>query len=306
MTLRMVDRIHAAPDRHWVGDGFYVHSMFTYTHLDKLIDPFLMLDYAAPYPFTAKAGRPRGVNRHPHKGFETVTIAYQGEVAHRDSSGGGGVLEPGDVQWMTAGCGIVHEEFHSDQFTARGGVFEMVQLWVNLPAHAKLDPPRYQHLSHHAIPTVTLYNAERAQVGVARIIAGTFIDRQYSCSGIAQTVTPINLWDVHIEAHGRIEISLPQSHHVMFLVRHGTMTLNQNATDQIEQRQLVTFSPAQSGQNMDQIIIHSGASGVDLVVMSGTPLNEPIAGYGPFVMNTQQEIENAIAEFRSGQFGVIH
>ena len=191
--MRNVKQIYRANSQHWVGDGFLVQPLFSHMGDDRGTNPFLMLDYAAPYEFSPNEARsPRGVGQHPHKGFETVTIAYHGEVAHRDSSGGGGIIYEGDVQWMTAGSGIIHEEFHSENFSKQGGLFEMVQLWVNLPAKDKNTPPRYQHLAKAGIPVVELPD----EAGCLRLIAGEY----KGVKGAADTFTEMNVWDIVLNA----------------------------------------------------------------------------------------------------------
>lgn len=197
--MRNVTQIHNAPHAHWVGDGFRVQPLFSHMRGNINTDPFLMLDYAAPQHYEPNTGSPRGVGQHPHKGFETVTVAYQGEVAHRDSSGGGGVIKTGDVQWMTAGDGVIHEEFHSEAFSKSGGDFEMVQLWVNLPAKDKSTQASYQHLANDDIPVIDLTDNDGNRVGHARLIAGEYLtgaDMNDAIKGLATTFTPINMWDI--------------------------------------------------------------------------------------------------------------
>lgn len=313
VTYRAVAQIHAAPSPHWVGDGFHVNPMFNHMVGDKRTDPFLMLDYAAPQHFAPNTARPRGVGQHPHKGFETVTIAYHGEVAHRDSSGGGGTIREGDVQWMTAGNGVIHEEFHSPEFSQRGGDFSMVQLWVNLPAKDKAVPARYQHLAKADMPVVTLRDATGATVGRVRVMAGAYhADAQAHTptAGLAKTFSPINLWDVSVHAHASVELMIPSTHNLLLLVRAGAVMLNADSTQQAAAHQLVTFAPEtpttdDAVQTFDRIRLTAGAQGVELVLMSGEPLNEPIVGYGPFVMNSAAEIQQAMADFRHGKFGQI-
>src|SRR5262249_35301330 len=199
--LRKLRCIQRSVDRHWVGDGFPVRTLFAYSNLGSVLTPFLLFDYAGPAEFTPTPGR-RGVGEHPHRGFETVTIVYAGEVEHRDSSGGGGRIGPGDVQWMTAGAGVVHEEFHGREFARRGGAFEMVQLWVNLPARHKMARPRYQAIEAASIPSVPLPDGD----GVARVIAGTLA----GTAGPAQTFTPIQLWDLRFTRGQRAELAMPE------------------------------------------------------------------------------------------------
>lgn len=309
-TYRQIDQIHTAPRPHWVGDGFHVNPMFSHMANDKRTDPFLMLDYASPQHFAPNQASPRGVGQHPHKGFETVTIAYQGEVAHRDSSGGGGIIKQGDTQWMTAGNGVIHEEFHSPEFSQSGGDFEMVQLWVNLPAKDKTHPARYQHLANDTVTTVDLTDETGKNVGNVRLIAGEFIDNEKVYAGVAQTFTPINLWDISLNSTQTAEINVPKSHNLLLLVRHGEVTLNDdnsNSDDhkKIGSRQLVTFAPETGGEGVDTIRLTAGREGVEILLMSGEPINEPIVGYGPFVMNSEQDIRQAILDFNAGKFGGI-
>lgn len=305
-TYRQIDRIYPAPQPHWVGDGFLVNPMFSHMRADKRTDPFLMLDYAAPQHYEPNQASPRGVGQHPHKGFETVTIAYQGEVAHRDSSGGGGVIKTGDVQWMTAGNGVIHEEFHSPEFSQKGGDFEMVQLWVNLPAKDKSTPARYQHLDNKDIPVVALKNAENAVVGQARLIAGEFIDSEAgNTQGLGETFTPINLWDVRINANQSVDLPIPQTHNLIVLVMRGNVKINAGDThaEEVGARQLVTFVPESGENGLDYLQIEAGEEDAIVLIMSGEPINEPIVGYGPFVMNTETEIRQAILDFQAGKFG---
>ena len=292
--MRNVRQIYRANSRHWVGDGFWVQPLFSHMGEDRGTDPFLMLDYAAPYQFAPANGRARGVGQHPHKGFETVTIAYQGEVAHRDSTGGGGVIKAGDVQWMTAGAGIIHEEFHSDAFSERGGLFEMVQLWVNLPAKDKNTPARYQHLAKEQIPVLELPNS----AGHVRVIAGEYADEHGGARGPAQTFTEMNVWDMVLHAGASASLILPETHNLSMVVLRGDVTFNGAHT--AHAGELVSFE-TQSGA----VELQAGASEVKILLLSGVPIDEPIVGYGPFVMNTQQEIRQAIDDFNHGRFGAI-
>ena len=293
--MRNVRRIYQANSQHWVGDGFLVQPLFSHMSDDKQTDPFLMLDYGAPMEFAPNhTGRARGVGQHPHKGFETVTIAYHGEVAHRDSTGGGGVIQEGDVQWMTAGAGIIHEEFHSDAFSERGGLFEMVQLWVNLPAKDKNTPARYQHLAKENIPVLELPNS----AGHVRVIAGEYADEHGGARGPAQTFTEMNVWDMVLHAGASASLILPETHNLSMVVLRGDVTFNGAHT--AHAGELVSFE-TQSGA----VELQAGASEVKILLLSGVPIDEPIVGYGPFVMNTQQEIRQAIDDFNHGRFGAI-
>ena len=289
-TMRHVRRIYQATSQHWVGDGFLVQPLFSHMGEDKQTDPFLMLDYAAPMEFEPNTAHPHGVGQHPHKGFETVTIAYHGEVAHRDSTGGGGVIKEGDVQWMTAGAGIIHEEFHSEAFSQRGGLFEMVQLWVNLPAKDKNTPPRYQHLSKENIPVVALPN----EAGHIRVIAGEYEGTR----GAAQTFTEMNVWDIVLRANTATSLQLPEHHNLSMVVLRGDVTFNDAQT--AHAGELVGFV-TEAGT----IELQAGSEEVKILLLSGVPIDEPVVGYGPFVMNTQQEIRQAILDFNAGRFGQI-
>jgi len=215
--MKKLLRVYQSSRTHWVGDGFPVRSVFDYNGLGKDLSPFLLLDYVAPYPF-APAQERRGVGAHPHKGFETVTVAFQGEIEHRDSTGGGGKIGPGDVQWMTAGNGIVHEEFQSEEFSRKGGTFQMVQLWVNLRAQDKMVKPRYQNLLKANIPVIALPEG----AGTIRLIAGEY----RGSKGPANTFTPINLWDVNLRAGKSVELPLPNGHTSAFLALSGEVTAN--------------------------------------------------------------------------------
>jgi quercetin 2,3-dioxygenase len=280
--------VYPSPKGHWVGDGFAVKSLFTYDKLGSHISPFLMLDYAAPSVFPP-ALRPRGVGEHPHRGFETVTIVYQGEVAHRDSAGNSGVIGPGDVQWMTAAAGILHDEFHSPAFTQRGGALEMAQLWVNLPAEHKMSPPRYQNILNADIPQVTFNDG----TGSVRVIAGNFAGR----AGPAATFTPLNVWDVRLQPGSETILSVPAGHSAAIAALRGAVSVN--GSRRTEDAELVLLD----GGGTDIRIEAKGAA--QLLLLSGAPIAEPIVGYGPFVMNSRQEIETAMNDFRAGKFGSL-
>ena len=289
--MRNVKQIYRATSQHWVGDGFLVQPLFSHMGDDRGTNPFLMLDYTAPYEFSPNEARsPRGVGQHPHKGFETVTIAYHGEVAHRDSSSGGGIIYEGDVQWMTAGSGIIHEEFHSENFSKKGGLFEMVQLWVNLPAKDKNTPPRYQHLAKTGIPVVELPD----EAGCLRLIAGEY----KGVKGAADTFTEMNVWDIVLNTGKIAVLEIPETHNLSMVVLRGNVTLN--GKEQAGAGQLVGFE--KSGGNVH---IEAGSEEVKILLLSGVPIDEPVVGYGPFVMNTTEEIRQAISDFKSGKFGSI-
>ncbi len=286
--MKKLLRIHQSTGMHWVGNGFPVRSVFDYNGLGRELSPFLLLDYAAPYQFQPGNER-RGVGGHPHKGFETVTIAYQGELEHRDSSGGGGKIGAGDVQWMTAGKGIVHEEFHSPDFTHKGGLFEMVQLWVNLRAQDKSAQPRYQTLLTTDIPIVALPQ----DAGNLRVIAGEYGGQH----GPAKTFTPINLWDGSLRAGTSAELPLPSGHTTAILVLRGEVTVNGEGN--AGGGDLAIF--ARTGESVSV----QANQDAKLLVMDAEPIAEPIVGQGPFVMNTRDEIRQAFEEYRLGQMGEL-
>ena len=281
--------VRSAPGRHWVGDGFPVHGLFGYSGEGVAErSPFLLLDYAAPTEFSP-AGHRRGVGSHPHRGFETVTIVYDGEVEHRDSTGAGGVIRRGDVQWMTAGGGIVHEEFHSSDYAARGGPFEMVQLWVNLPARDKMAPAGYQALADARIPAVALPDG----AGQVRVIAGTF----EGAAGPARTFTPMNVLDVRLRAGRTVALPQPEGWTTLVVVLAGTVAVNGDTV--LRAAEMATLSTAGTGLTIE-------ANGdAKLLVLAGEPIDEPVVGYGPFVMNSPQQITQAIEDFNSGRFGRV-
>lgn len=283
--MKNVLHVQDAPRQHWVGDGFPVRSLFSYQSHGKLLSPFLLLDFAGPAEF-APASAPRGVGQHPHRGFETVTIVYDGEVAHRDSTGQGGEIGPGDVQWMTAGAGILHEEFHSPAFTAKGGKLRMLQLWVNLPAKDKGAAAGYQAIVQSQIPAVALPGG-----GQLRVIAGDYQGQQ----GPAKTFTPMQVWDLRLVAGEKVELELPEGWSTALAIVQGTVLVNGN--DVAREAQLVVM--AQEGRKLSLEANGDAA----LLLMSGEPIDEPIVGYGPFVMNSQQEIVQAVNDFNSGKFG---
>ena len=288
--MRTIRKIYNAPAKHWVGNGFYVSPLFSHMGEDKQTSPFLMFDYAMPHTFAPNNGAPRGVGAHPHSGFETVTIAYQGEVAHRDSTGSGGVIGEGDVQWMTAGAGIVHEEFHAESFGKRGGEFEMAQLWVNLPAKDKKTPARYQHLAKDNITVVPLAD----DAGHARIIAGRF----GNTDGAAETFTELNVWDIVLNDGAATDLDVPASHNLMLVVLRGEVRINGGQS--VQASQMATFE-RESGN----VKVEAVGGEAKILLLSGVPIDEPVVGYGPFVMNTEAEIAEVMNEFRSGKFGAV-
>lgn len=271
---------------HWVGDGFPVRTVFSYHDDAQALSPFLMMDYAEPYRFEPSA-EPRGVGEHPHRGFETVTIVYAGEVEHRDSHGGGGKIGPGDVQWMTAGSGLVHEEMHGKEFTRSGGDFEMIQLWVNLPKKHKMTKPKYQGIVDAEIPKVTLANG----AGTLRVIAGEFD----AAKGPASTHTPVNLWDLKLEAGKAVRLPIGKGHTANVFVLDGELNLPDG--QQLAKAELGSFEA--SGDALE----FTATRPAKVLVLTGEPIAEPVVGYGPFVMNTAEEIQQAVDDFRRGKMG---
>lgn len=284
---KKIDRIFSRPAQPgMVGDGFRVYHYFPGGMLTQhRVSPFLMLDFNAEFDF-GKSERIRGVDVHPHKGFETVTIAYQGAVEHHDSAGNHGIIYPGDVQWMTAGSGILHKEYHEREFARRGGPFEMVQLWVNLPAQYKSEAPHYQELKAENMGVYHLENGG----GSVQVIAGNF----NGVEGPAKTYTPVHLFDIRMNAGGNLSTSIDVSYNTSILVVKGSVSVNGNPAPE---HSLVLF-----GHEGTDVEITADKDSV-LLLMSGEPINEPIASYGPFVMNTQQEIYAAIEDFQAGKFG---
>lgn len=283
MAQKTIQGIYKAPQGHWVGDGFPVRSLFAYNSKGQQISPFLLLDHAGPANFEPSS-QPRGVGEHPHRGFETVTIVYQGEVSHRDSTGKGGTIYPGDVQWMTAGSGILHDEFHSEAFTERGGTMEMAQLWVNLPKEHKMAQPGYQAIKSDDIPNLTL------EGGSLRVIAGEYQGKQ----GPAHTYSPVNVWDLSMQSGQSQRVDINEQWNAIVVVLKGAISINEH----------------QAGTD-DTIIFNNSGSEIQitaeedstLLLLSGEPLNEPIVGAGPFVMNSEEEIMQAFDDFKSGKFG---
>jgi redox-sensitive bicupin YhaK (pirin superfamily) len=285
-SVKRVTGVRPASAGHWVGDGFPVRSFFDYGPGVDQVSPFLMLDYAAPAEF-GPAPRPRGVGEHPHRGFETVTVVYQGSLEHRDSTGAGGRIGPGDVQWMTAGAGILHEEFHSSEFTREGGTLEMAQLWVNLPARDKGAPPGYQTILDGDIPSVAL----PGDAGRVRVIAGEYAGAR----GPARTFTPIDLWDVRLQRGGRADLDFAEGRTVALAVLRGTIEVNGEKV--VRAGETVVFERERS-----QVSLEANGEAT-LLVLSGEPIAEPVVGYGPFVMNSPAEIRQAIEDFNGGRFG---
>ena len=284
--MKTLDTILRNDTGHWVGDGFPVRSLFSYHGDTDAISPFLLFDYAGPWNFQPTNGEPRGVGQHPHRGFETVTIVYDGEVSHRDSTGGGGTIGTGEVQWMTAGSGIIHEEFHSPGYSKTGGPFRMVQLWVNLPAKDKMTPAEYQAITRDMIPEVALDG------GRARIIAGDLNDTK----GPARTFSPVNLWDVRLDADAEVTLPLPDGHTSMIAVLSGHVTIDGKGLGEAE---IARFS-----LNGEGVTVKADGDAM-LLVLTGEPIDEPVVGHGPFVMNSEAEIRQAFTDFNSGRFGAM-
>ncbi len=279
--------VQPAPAGHWVGNGFPVRTVFSHQSHGEQISPFLLLDYAGPAKF-APSDQPRGVGEHPHRGFETVTIVYQGELEHRDSAGNHGQIGPGDVQWMTAASGVVHEEWHEQAFTKRGGVLEMVQLWVNLPAKDKMSKPRYQEILDRHIPVVDLDGS-----GTARVVAGEF----HGVMGPAKTFTPITVVDLRLKAGSRTEIAFPDGYTTLVLVLKGKAAMN--GAETAGEADLAIFDRAG-----DRFVVEAKEDAT-LLVLGGTPIDEPVVSYGPFVMNTQEQIRQAVSDYQAGKMGHV-
>lgn len=273
---------------HWVGDGFPVRGIFSYTDIAREMSPFLLMDYAGPADFPPTT-RQLGVGQHPHRGFETVTIVYEGGVSHRDSSGGGGTIGPGEVQWMTAAAGLIHEEYHSPEFAEKGGAFEMVQLWVNLPARDKMSAPGYQGITAGQIPVAAL----PGEAGQVRVIAGRYADAR----GPARSFTPMNVWDLRLKAGHRIAFDLPEGHTTALFVLRGGLRLD--GRHDVGAAELAVLERAGSRLEFD---VREDST---VLLLGGEPLDEPVVGYGPFVMNSEAEIRQAISDFNSGRFGQI-
>jgi redox-sensitive bicupin YhaK (pirin superfamily) len=274
---------------HWVGDGFPVRSIFSYNNVSQDISPFLLLDYAGPTVFPA-TDKVRGVGEHPHRGFETVTIVYDGEVEHRDSAGGGGIIRQGDVQWMTAASGLVHEERHGREFAKSGGPFEMVQLWVNLPKKHKMTSPRYQGIKNESIPAVTL----PGNAGTLRVIAGEYEGTQ----GPAHTFSQVNLWDIRLAGKHKHTFPVPAGHTAAVFVLGGKVKLADGTI--VEEAEIAFLSHDGDEVSMEAL------EDAKILFLGGEPLNEPVFGYGPFVMNTHQEIGQAFRDFEAGKMGVLN
>jgi redox-sensitive bicupin YhaK (pirin superfamily) len=285
-TPKKVRKIYNPGSTHWVGDGFHVRNLFPSNGIGDELSPFLMLDYAGPTRVNPSPN-PRGVGEHPHRGFETVTIAYQGAVEHRDSAGHSGTIYPGDVQWMTAASGVVHEEMHEHEFARKGGTFEMVQLWVNLPKAHKMSRPHYQTLAKADIREVQLGSA-----GYARIIAGELA----GVKGPAQTFTRVNVFDVRLKAGNQAELTLPTGQNAAVVLLKGNVTVNSG--EQLQGEAKIALLSSEGEQ-----VTFDVKEDTTLLILSGEPIHEPVFSYGPFVMNTREEILEAVADYQAGKMG---
>ena len=286
MSTKQVEIVLAPKQPHFVGDGFRVHNFIPsgYGLTMERMDPFIMLDYASRYHFPP-TGKPKGVGVHPHRGFETVTIAYKGSVAHHDSAGGGGEIKEGDVQWMTAASGVLHKEYHAESFCATGGDFQMVQLWVNLPAKDKMSTPKYQAIENSNIPKI------KVEGGIVEVIAGAYQDHK----GAASTFTPINMLNAKLASGGSATFSFPSNHNTCILVIEGEVILND--TEDVPLDHLALF------KNEGETFTIKASQDSIVLILSGEPINEPIAAHGPFVMNTPEQIMEAFQDYELGKFG---
>jgi redox-sensitive bicupin YhaK (pirin superfamily) len=287
---RSVEGVHRSTTFHWVGNGFYVSTYFPSRQLPpERVSPFVLMDYGPPREFGPLARGKRGVGWHPHRGFETVTLAWEGAVAHRDNAGHAGVIGPGDVQWMTAGSGILHEEYHEERLTRLGGRMHMMQLWVNLPRKDKFAPPGYQPISGAQIPRVELEGG-----GYVRVVAGQLGDAR----GPAHTFTPITMLDVHLPAgSARLSLPLPAHYNALAVVAKGRVASGDAPASAGE---LLLFR--NDGERLE-LVADAAAGDAHVIVLAGQPIDEPIVQYGPFVMNTLEDIERAVADFEAGKFG---
>ncbi len=286
--MKKLSFIQRSRGSHWVGDGFPVRTLFSYNDIADKISPFLLMDYAGPAEFPPTSAR-RGVGEHPHRGFETVTIVYEGEVEHRDSSGGGGRIGPGDVQWMTAGAGVVHEEFHGRDYASRGGPFEMIQLWVNLPKKNKMTPGKYQAIETAQIPKVDLPQS----AGSVRVIAGEYQGNK----GPSSTFSPINVWDIQIQTGAGAQFETTEGYTTALFVLRGRITLPSGETIKTAEMAVLETQGTQFAFKAEEA--------TQILLLNGLPLNEPIVGYGPFVMNTEEEVRQAFVDYENGRMGTL-
>lgn len=288
MNTKNIEAVIAPREPHFVGDGFRVHNFIpSFGNLSmRRMDPFIMLDYNSKFNFPA-TGIPKGVGVHPHRGFETVTIAYEGSVSHHDSAGGGGTIHQGDVQWMTAASGVLHKEYHAEEFYKKGGIFQMVQLWVNLPAKDKMSAPKYQAIAHKDIPTVEVEN------GFVEVIAGEY----NQAKGAASTFSPVHMLNAKLNEGGKANFNFPSHYNTILLVIEGEVKVNNQEI--VPTDHLLLFT-----NEGEDFTIEATESSV-VLILSGEPLNEPIASYGPFVMNTQEQIREAFDDYNHGKFGTL-
>lgn len=289
MKLKQIEQIISPPAAHFVGDGFRVHNFIPTTIglIPNRMDPFIMLDYNSKFYFPP-SNEPKGVGVHPHRGFETVTIAYKGKVAHQDSYGGGGVIEEGDVQWMTAASGVLHKEYHEDEFSKQGGDFQMVQLWVNLPAKDKMSPPKYQAIANQDISRYKLSNNK----GEVEVIAGEY----KGVKGAANTFTPLHLFNIKLKSTASVSVDFPAHYNTALIAISAKVLVNHQRVDKDH---FVLFK-----NDGEQIEIEAEEDAI-VLLMSGEPINEPMVSHGPFVMNTKAEIHQAIVDYQNGKFGEL-
>ena len=290
MSTKQIEMVLAPKQPHFVGDGFRVHNFIPsgYGLTMERMDPFIMLDYASRYHFPP-TGKPKGVGVHPHRGFETVTIAYKGSVAHHDSAGGGGEIKEGDVQWMTAASGVLHKEYHAESFCATGGDFQMVQLWVNMPAKDKMSTPKYQAIANAQIPKIQVPN----NGGIIEVIAGNYNGN----NGAATTFSPVHLMNAKLNEGGEAIFNFPGNFNTALIVIEGNVIVN--GTEDVPLDHFALFT--NEGENFT---VKASENSI-VLILSGEPINEPIASHGPFVMNTRQEIMQAFEDYENGKFGVL-
>ncbi len=291
MSVKQVEMVLAPREPHFVGDGFRVHNFIPsgYGLTMQRMDPFIMLDYGSKFYFPPSPSKSKGVGVHPHRGFETVTVAYKGSVAHHDSAGGGGVIAEGDVQWMTAASGVLHKEYHSEEFSQQGGDFQMIQLWVNLPAKDKMSTPKYQALSNAQIPKIPIANGG----GSIEVIAGQYEGNP----GAASTFSSMHLFNAKLHKDGSAQFNFPSHYNTGLLVIEGSVLVN--GTEEVPLDHFALFT------NTGETFTVSATEKSVVFILSGEPLNEPIAAHGPFVMNTRQEIMQAFEDYENGKFGEL-
>lgn len=287
MEIKEVRNVFKPPAPHMVGDGFRVHNFFP-SGYEIDMSPFFLMDYGSKIEFSARR-EPRGVGVHPHRGFETVTIAYHGAVAHHDSSGNSGIIYPGDVQWMTAASGILHKEYHEQAYSLAGGAFQMVQLWVNLPAKAKMSKPKYQAVKQVDMAKFILPN----DGGIIEVIAGNY----NGIKGNASTFTPIELYNARLNKGGKATFDFKSSYNTGFMIIEGSVKVNN--LEIANQDNFVHFK--NDGERIEVEALENSV----ILILSGEPIDEPIVQYGPFLMNTEEEINQAISDYNQGRFGYL-